>query len=134
VNFVPRGQFAARARYRNVDLSSRIEGANPHQLVVIMFDEALKALDAMILAAERGDYAQRAARQARVLAIVHGLESSLDYDKGGEIARGLAAIYREARRLVGVGGRDGTVAPLTEARRMLSEIADAWGAIGRVPA
>jgi flagellar protein FliS len=29
---------AARARYQNVDLTSRIEGASPHALVAILFE------------------------------------------------------------------------------------------------
>lgn len=128
--FVPRGQFGARARYRSVDLASRVEGASPHQLVGIMFDEALKALETMALAAQRGDYAQRSQCQSRALSIIHGLESSLDFKNGGEIATGLAAIYREARRLTAAGGRDNDAEQILAAREMLQEIAGAWSAIG----
>jgi flagellar secretion chaperone FliS len=127
--FVPRGQFGM-ARYRSVDLASRIEGASPHQLVLIMFEEAVKALEAMAVAAERGDYVQRGIRQSRALSIIHGLEGSLDYEQGGEIASGLAAIYREARRLAIAGGRENDPASIRRASEMLNEIATAWTAIG----
>lgn len=130
--YVPRGQFGmAKARYSSVDLTSRIEGASPHQLVQIMFDEALKAIDAMTLAAERRDYVQVAQRQSRALSIVHGLETSLDFERGGEIAGGLAAIYREARRLIAAGGRALDPAQIRQAREMLAEIAGAWSQIGQ---
>lgn len=129
--YVARGQFGARARYQSVDLASRIEGASPHQLVAIMYEELLKTLDAMALAAERGDHVQRGQRQARALAIVSGLETSLDFDQGGEIARGLAAIYREARKLIVAGGREQEPVSLRRAREMLGEIASAWAGIGR---
>lgn len=129
--FVQRGQFrAAHAHYQNVDLESRIEGASPHQLVVVMFEELLKALDAMAVAIERRDYSQRIKRQSRALNILHGLESSLDFAKGGEIAEGLAAIYREARRLTMLGSRESDVDQIRRAREMLSEIASAWSQIG----
>src|SRR3546814_18406467 len=86
------GQFgAARARYQSIDMTSRIEGASPHGLVAILFDELLKALDAMTAAIRRGDLGQRGTRQARALSILHGLEASLDFEKGGAIADGLAA-------------------------------------------
>ena len=40
------GRFrAGTARYQSVDIASRIEGATPHQLVQIMYEELLKALD-----------------------------------------------------------------------------------------
>ena len=127
--FLPRGQFGM-ARYRSVDLASRIEGASPHQLVQIMFDEAVKALETMAVAAEKGDYVQRGLRQSRALSIIHGLEGSLDHQQGGDIAAGLAAIYREARRLAIAGGRDNDPAMIRKAGEMLGDIAGAWQAIG----
>lgn len=129
--FVPRGQFrVAHAHYRNVDIESRIEGANPHQLVVIMFEELLKSLDAMAVAAQRGDFAQRVKRQSRAMSILHGLEGSLDHEKGGDIAEGLSGIYREARRLVMLGSRENDPEQILRARAMLHEIASAWSQIG----
>ena len=129
--FLQRGQFrGAHARYQSVELESRIEGASPHQLVVVMFEELLKALDAMAVAIERRDYSQRIKRQSRALSLLHGLEASLDFAKGGEIAEGLAAIYREARRLTMVASRESDAKPVERAREMLNEIASAWSQIG----
>ncbi|WP_114954201.1 flagellar export chaperone FliS [Sphingosinicella terrae] len=129
--FVQRGQFrVAHAHYQNVDLESRIEGASPHQLVAVMFEELLKALDAMVVAIERREHSQRIKRQSRAMTILHGLESSLDFAKGGEIAEGLAAIYREARRLTMLGSRESDAEQVRRAREMLAEIAGAWSQIG----
>ncbi len=122
---------AGTARYQSVDIASRIEGATPHRLVQIMYEELLKALDAMAYATARGDYVQRGQHQSKVLAVLTGLETSLDFDKGGQIAVDLVAIYREARRLVVAGGRDSDARPVAEARAMIEEIASAWDAIGR---
>lgn len=121
---------AARARYQSIDLASRIEGASPHRLVAILFDELLKALDAMAAAARRGDYVQRGLRQSRALSILHGLEGSLDFEKGGDIAADLSTIYREARRLAINGGRENDPEMVMRARTMLYEIASAWESIG----
>jgi flagellar secretion chaperone FliS len=120
---------AARARYQNVDLNSRIEAANPHGLVAILFDELLKAIDALSVAMKAKDWGQRATRQSRVLSILHGLESSLDIEQGGEIAASLLSIYRECRRLVLAAGREHDPEHLTRAREMLAEIASAWESI-----
>jgi flagellar secretion chaperone FliS len=126
------GKFrAGTARYQSVDIASRIEGATPHRLVQIMYEELLKALDAMAFATARGDYVQRGQHQSKVLAVLTGLETSLDFDKGGQIAVDLVAIYREARRLVVAGGRESDAALVTRARDMIQEIASAWDAIGK---
>jgi flagellar protein FliS len=120
---------AARNRYQTVDLASRIEGAEPHALVGILFEELLKALDAMGAAVRARDFSQRGTRQSRALSILHGLEASLDFEQGGDIAQSLSAIYREARRLVIAAGRDNDEAPLLRAREMLGEIASAWASL-----
>ena len=119
-------RFGAARSYRNVDLTSRVEGATPHALVGILFEELLKSLDAMIVAMRRGDFTQRASRQGRSLSILHGLEASLDHERGADIARDLALIYREARRRIMDGSRNNDMAQVEKAREMLNEIATAW--------
>ena len=130
--YIGRGQFGAgaRTRYQSVDLASRIEGASPHRLVGVLFEELLKTLEAMAAACRRGDIPQRNLRQSSALSILHGLEGSLDFDQGGEVAQSLALVYREARRLVMEGGRGSDDGAVERARSMLAEIATAWEAIG----
>jgi flagellar secretion chaperone FliS len=120
----------APGRYQAVDLASRIEAASPHALIVIMFDELLKSLDAMAVACKRRDFGQRGTRQARALSILHGLEISLDMERGGDIANSLSLIYREARRLIIAAAHDNDPRAVSQAHEMLQEIASAWEAIG----
>ena len=122
---------AGTARYQSVDIASRIEGATPHQLVQLMYEELLKSIDAMAVAAKRGDYIQRGQHLSRALNVLTGLETSLDFDKGGEIATGLAAIYRETRRLVIEGGRESDPIMIVKARDLIHEISTAWDAIAQ---
>ena len=118
------GATAAR-RYAAVHSGSRTEGATPHALVRILFDELLLALDAAALAERQADR-----MQVRAMSILFALESSLDHDKGGDVALGLAQIYREARRLLLVGAKERVAEPVDKARAMIAEIADAWNQIG----
>ncbi|WP_176591919.1 flagellar export chaperone FliS [Sphingobium sp. EM0848] len=122
---------AAARRYAAVHTGSRIEGATPHALVKVLFDELLLALDATALAERNGDRLKVSDKQARAMSILFALESSLDFGKGGDIATGLAQIYREARRLLLVGAKDHVVEPVEQARAMIGEIADAWTQIGQ---
>lgn len=123
------GNTAAR-RYAAIHTGSRIEGATPHALVKILFDELLLALEASIVAERARDRVKVSDKQARAMSILFALESSLDHEKGGDIASGLAQIYRESRRLLLLGAREHSVEPVEQARAMVAEIADAWNQIG----
>ena len=125
------GQFGgAGARYRNIENAARVEGASPHKLIAILFEEVLRAIDATKLAMERGDIARQADRQARALSILQALDASLDVERGGEVAKNLSKIYREGRRLIATGTREKRSDLIAKARDMLAEIASAWETIG----
>ena len=123
------------AHYRDLDVQARVEGASPHGLVQILYDELLKALDALRAAEHAGTRLPTV--HSRALSILAGLETGLDTQRGGEVSRTLRAIYREARRLLGTAYGPARAAALDQARAMMAEIAAAWGAIavpGRVAA
>ncbi|WCT72913.1 flagellar protein FliS [Sphingomonas naphthae] len=117
-------------RYNAIDVSSRIEGATPHGLVTILYDELLAALDTLVALGAHGDAARRNERHARAVAILHGLDGSLDFEKGGDIARSFSQIYAEGRRLLAKAQREGDMAPITQAKAMIADIAEAWKRIG----
>jgi flagellar secretion chaperone FliS len=121
---------SASAHYSKVDLSSRIEGASPHQLVAILFEELLGALDQMTAAAARRDHSRLGESQSRALSMISGLQTSLDMERGGEIARNLAAIYAGAVPRVMAAARGCDAAALTSVRAVFGDIAEAWEAIG----
>lgn len=129
--FGAQGYGAARARYREVDVASQVEGASPHRLIAVLFDELGKTLD--ILAASLGEGRSRTgvpARRARAATILLGLEGSLDHARGGDLSRNLAAVYREARRLVEAGVAANDPVRIVQARTMIAGIAEAWAQIG----
>ena len=124
------GHFGgAGARYRNIEVNSRVDGASPHKLIAILFEELLRCIEATRLAMERGDASRQADRQARALSILQALDGSLDHKKGGEVAANLSAIYRAGCRLIALGTREKNVEPLAQAHAMLAEIASAWETI-----
>lgn len=121
---------SASRRYAAVHAGSRIESASPHGLVKILFDELLQAMDACALAMERYDRVKANDKYIRAISIIHALDSSLDFDHGGEIAVGLAQIYRETRRLMISSQQSGTSGDTRKAQAIIAEIADAWNKIG----
>lgn len=117
-------------QYAAVDTSSRVEGATPHQLVRILFDELRLALETAEIAMKRGDRHQCIDRQTRALSVLHALETSLDFERGGEIALSLATIYREVRRRALEATATNDPSLLESARGFIADIADAWNQIG----
>ena len=129
--YKPFGTYGrAGAQYRQVDVTTRVEGASPHRLVAILYEELLGAIATMGQAIRVGDIVRRGDSQSKALAIVGGLEAGLDFEKGGEIARMLVTIYAEVKRLLIHAARAEDQASSDEARKLVGEIASAWGAIG----
>ena len=120
----------AGQHYRSVDVRSKVEGASPHRLVAILYEELLAACAACRQAVRRGDAHRRTEATAQALSLVQALDQSLDFDKGGEIARALTAVYGEARRLITLGAQANDADAIGRAQAMIGEIAQAWTAIG----
>jgi len=120
----------AKMRYQTVDVESQVEGASPHRLIGILFEELMKAIEIMLAAQRAGNRVKVIDRQARASNILLALETSLDFRNGGELAVNLARVYREARRLIQQGGRGNDPEMVERARDLLSGIVEAWEQIG----
>jgi flagellar secretion chaperone FliS len=115
---------AAQA-YRRVESESR----SPLELVVMLYDGALRFLDEASAAAARGDLRSRARSISRALAIVAELQNTLDLEKGGAVADQLDELYTYiTSRLLDVAIKNDVTA-IDEARKLLTPIRDAWSQI-----
>ena len=116
--------------YRQTEIQSR----SPLELVVMLYDGALRftadARDAMV----RRDIRARQQHLSRALAIVSELQSTLDMDTGGDVAEHLDKLYGFVRdRLIDASARQ-DLQPLDEARRVLTTLREGWLAISRASA
>lgn len=121
---------SAKMRYQAVDVECQVEGASPHRLVGILFDELLKAIDIMLAAQRSGNRMKMIDKQGRARAILLALETSLDFKAGGDLAINLFRVYRECRRLIQEGGRGNDPTMVEQARGYLAGISEAWEQIG----
>ena len=120
---------AAQA-YRRVESESR----SPLELVVMLYDGALRFLGDASAAVERKDLRARANAVSRVLAIVAELQSTLDVEKGGAVADQLDDLYTYiTSRLLDVALKNDVTA-IDEARKLLTPIRDAWSQLAAQPA
>ncbi|MFN3287959.1 MAG: flagellar export chaperone FliS [Sphingomonadaceae bacterium] len=120
--------IGARA-YAEVDKAGRVAGADAHQLVLILFEEAIAELRAAARAIERADLGARSRHLSRAATIVAALDYSLDHERGGDVARSLSQVYAYARARMTRAASRNDAAEARVAADALSEIAAAWRAI-----
>ena len=112
--------------YRNVGVASAVPYADRVQLVQMLFDGLLAALADAEGHIQRKDIAGKGEAVSRASKIIVGLQGSLDFDKGGELARNLSDLYDYCtRRLLKVSLRN-DVLIIQEIRSLLNEINSAW--------
>ena len=117
---------SARATYQNVAVSTQTDQASPHRLIELLYEELLASLRQASLATAAGNFAAKSANVSRALGVLNGLESSLDFERGGEVAKTLLDAYRFATRNILAGNGENDPARFDEAVRVMGEIADAW--------
>jgi flagellar secretion chaperone FliS len=119
----------ATQAYRRVESESR----SPLELVVMLYDGALRFLGEASDAAARGDLRARTNAISRTLAIIAELQSTLDLEKGGAVADQLDDLYTYiTSRLLDVALKKDVTA-IDEARKLLTPIRDAWSQLALRP-
>lgn len=110
-------------------LESRILSADPIELVCILYEHAILAVEHARDCIGRGDIASRSKAISKAIAIIGELESSLDHKAGDDVAKNLARLYQYIRMRLLVANRNQDAKPLIEVERLLQTVSDAWNAI-----
>ena len=119
----------ALADYGRASLEAKVASASPHQLVALLFDRLARLVRNARDAAGAGDPARRLRATEKALAILDGLDATLDDDRGGSVAQSLHAVYTLLRDRLLAGQTQG----LSEALESVESLADAWRAIAPGP-
>jgi len=115
--------------YQSVAKESRVLAANPYELVAVLFEELRDTLNLMIDSARRNDDARMFQYRAKSLAILSGLDESLNFEVAGELAQTLHIIYTEEAKRIQSETRESLIERVESAREMIHEIEKAWAAI-----
>jgi flagellar protein FliS len=117
--------------YANVGLETGIASASPHKLIVMLYDGVLAALlKAKSNMLAKNIPAKGTAISQAITIIDNGLRVSLDLKAGGEIAENLDALYEYMSRRLFQANLKNEVAIIDEVHRLLSDLREAWVAIG----
>jgi len=125
--YSPQAKLAA---YRSVDAYGVVANADPHALVLTLFDAILGRLSTARCCIEQGAIARKASLLHSAVTLLGELRGSLDLDKGGELARNLSDLYDYMVRRVLHANLNNDTGALGEVLSLLGEIREAWAATG----
>lgn len=119
--------------YQTVEKQALGEADDPHFVVLMMLDALLKsmALFQENISAKQGRGQElKSDSFARALTIIYALQTSLDFEKGGEISENLFKLYEFSRQKLLSDMKAGEAIGTSDAIDVLTEIRDAWSQIG----
>ncbi|HEY9094574.1 MAG TPA: flagellar export chaperone FliS [Hydrogenophaga sp.] len=121
----------AASAYKRVAADTSVQGANPHQLVCLLFDALLQSIAVARGAIERGETAAKGAAISKAVRLIEeGLKAGLNLEQGGEIALNLRGLYGySVQRLTHANLRNDAEA-LQEVTQLMEPLATAWKQIG----
>lgn len=123
--FTPVSTRAASA-YKRVGVETSVDGANPHQLVNLLFDALMQSLSQARAAMARGDQETKGREIGKAVRILEeGLKACLD-ERGGEITGNLRTVYSYSVSCLTAANLRNDESKLVEARDLLEPVAQAW--------
>lgn len=116
-------------QYAQMKKQTGVEGANPHQLIGMLYQGALDNLQQALGCIDRDDYEGRGRHLGRVITILGGLQGFLDHDQGGDISRNLDSLYEYMSVRLYDASREHNKAPVEEVIKLVREIKEGWDGI-----
>lgn len=118
------------AAYERVSLDTSIESADPHRLILMLFDGAVAALNTAKFSMQDNNIPAKGVAISKAIDIItNGLLASLDIEAGGELAERLAALYEYMTERLLFANLKNSVAALNEVSELLAGLRDAWAQI-----
>jgi flagellar protein FliS len=118
-------------QYEKVGVQSGVENVSPHRLVQLLMEGAAARIATAMGHLQRGAIAEKGRSISLAISIIEGLRSSLDREKGGQIAENLDRLYDYMTRRLLEANLKNDRAMLDEVRNLLHEIKEGWDAVAR---
>ncbi|WP_018990303.1 flagellar export chaperone FliS [Aromatoleum toluclasticum] len=116
--------------YAKVGVETGVSTADPHKLILMLFDGAILSIATAAAAMERNDISTKGQSISKAIEIiVNGLKASLDPVAGGELAGRLDALYVYMGERLLYANLHNNRAALDEVRNLLATLREAWAGI-----
>ena len=123
--------YKAISAYQRIDIETGIEAANPHKLILMLFDGAHEALAKAKQHIQRNEISEKGKMLSKAIMIIdHGLKASLDMRVGGDLAIKLQALYDYMTHRLLIANIQNNTEIINEVDHLLLELHAAWQQIG----
>ena len=120
--------------YQNAERQALEETNDPHLIIMTMLDALVKSMQIFVdnIDLKNGGNAEMKSKHfSRAISIIYALQSSLDFEKGGDIANNLFQLYEYGRvKLIEDLGK-GIANSTPQAIEVIASIRDAWDEMGK---
>ena len=119
------------AAYSSVGVETGVSTADPHKLILMLFEGALLQIGTAVIALEKKDVPTKGMAISKAIEIIlNGLKVSLDYEAGGELAQRLGALYDYMTQRLLYANLHNSRPAMDEVTQLLTDLKSAWEAIG----
>lgn len=119
-------QSAPDDPFKNSYRENEVFTASREELVLMLYDGALKFMRFGLLAIEENDRPKVGYHVLRAQKIIHYLDMSLDMDAGKEVAQNLSNLYDYVNRKLFECQRHRQAEPLEAAKQVIETLREAW--------
>jgi len=121
----------AISAYQRIGVETGVESADPHRLILMLFEGAQEALAKARMHMQHNEIAEKGQMISKAIMIIdHGLKASLDMNAGGDLAIKLQALYDYMMHRLLVANIQNNPEIVNEVNKLLSELYGAWKEIG----
>ena len=122
---------AASEAYKQAESIGLTEVSNPHEIIQTLFKELIKSMSSFESSLNNKEMLEVKSNSfAKSLTIIYSLQTSLDFEKGGEIANNLFRIYEYSRQQLIQDLKNDSPEGVKNAITIIKEISEAWDQIG----
>lgn len=112
--------------YMNQYQNNQVLTASPEQILIMLYDGAIRFCHQAMHAMDAGDKLVQAEKISRTMAIVCEFANTLDHEIGGQIAEDLDSLYAFITRELTRANLEGDRKALETVKDLLSELREAW--------
>jgi len=115
--------------YQRVNTQTSITDADPHKLIQLLYNAAIERINMAKARMQAKDYAGKGQLIGKAIEIIGGLRSFLDFEKGGQLAAQLEALYDYMERALLEASMRNDVEKLDEVLGLLRSVKEGWDGI-----
>lgn len=116
--------------YNKIDIESGVNAADPHKLILMLYQGAILAIISAKNQILRKETAAKGASISKAITIIDGgLKACLDMNAGGELAQNLFSLYAYMSQQLLTANLNNDTEILDEVSQLLVELKGAWESI-----